>query len=78
MEKFNESLDGPLHKQQFIKKSVQKFDNCIFSLKQFYCDNCKEMWPSDKDYCLQCRKDSLKFSKVFLLNKRKFNLNIFT
>jgi hypothetical protein len=33
-------------------------------LKQHFCNNCNELWPTTYDCCLQCKKDPVKFSKI--------------
>ena len=64
MKRFDAASDGPLHQQPWVKKEIENFDKQIYSLKQHFCSNCHELWPSIENVCVQCRKNSLKFSKL--------------
>lgn len=68
LKEFNSKKNGPLHEQLWVKEKVKKFHEKIDQLKQFYCTNCQEMWPSFINYCKECQKDQLKFSKENLMS----------
>ena len=64
LKEFDSAKNGPLHEQTWAKKDIKKFRNNMNELKQFYCYNCHEMWPSRINLCKQCKLDPIKFSKV--------------
>ena len=63
MKNFDQNKDGPLHEQIWVKKEIENFDRKIYGLKQQFCHNCHEMWPSTESICKQCRSNPLKFSE---------------
>lgn len=67
MKEFDSSKNGDMHKEPWIDAEIKKFYDAIYSLKQHYCENCHELWPDTVDYCKQCKKDPIMFSKVLKL-----------
>jgi hypothetical protein len=63
LKEFNSNKNGPLHDQDWFKEGFIKYHEEMAALKQLYCSNCTEMWPSKINYCIQCNVDSVKFSK---------------
>lgn len=43
---------------------MKKFNLEMDEIKQFYCVNCHELWPSKLNYCLQCKIDNIKYSRA--------------
>ena len=44
---------------------MHKFHNSLYELKQYYCEKCKEMWPTCKNECSTCSKLSLSDKNMF-------------
>ena len=53
-----------MHQLGWVKDKANEFDNKIYALKQFYCENCNELWPTDINFCYQCKKNPIKYSLV--------------
>ena len=53
-----------LYKQDWVENDIKRFEQSIFSLKQFFCENCNELWPNENNKCEQCAKNIIKYSKV--------------
>lgn len=64
----NSKIQGPIHEQPWVKPIVQEFLNKLNTYNQFYCDNCKESWPSNLNYCVHCTLDNKKFSHLNLMD----------
>ena len=63
LKEFNARINGPLHEQEWAKIEALTFHTNISKLKQFFCTNCNELWPSTINYCKSCKVDKLLFSK---------------
>ncbi|CAF1045128.1 unnamed protein product [Brachionus calyciflorus] len=64
LKEFNCHANGPLHEQKWAKEKMKNFNIGMDEIKQYYCDNCHELWPSKLNYCLQCKIDKIKYSKA--------------
>ncbi len=64
LKEFNSTKNGPLDKQPWVIKEMKNFHLQINKLKQFYCSNCCEMWPTTTNRCDQCRVNKIKYTKV--------------
>ena len=63
LSEFNASIYGPLHEQHWTKEEAIKFHKKMSKLKQFFCKNCNELWPSTVDFCGLCKANNLLYSK---------------
>jgi hypothetical protein len=72
LKEFNENTNGPLHIQDWCIDELKKFDKNIFSLRQHFCNNCEELWPTTEETCKQCRQNSMRFSKVIDFYTKSF------
>ena len=63
LKQFNSKLNGDLHEQSWVQKAKKDYLNKLSQLKQHFCSNCHELWPSLVDYCKNCSKNNIKFSK---------------
>ncbi|RNA34788.1 ATP-dependent DNA helicase PIF1 [Brachionus plicatilis] len=63
IKEFDSSKNGPLHEQDWVQNEFDKYYQNIDELKQFYCTNCHELWPTKTNYCQQCKDDKIKYSK---------------
>lgn len=64
LEAFDESKNGPLHELPWVKEEMKKFNQSIDELKLVRCNICCELWPSLTDYCSNCTKQPIRYSKV--------------
>ena len=62
LKEFNSRLNGELADQDWVEPEMTKFHEKMSKLKQFYCENCHELWPQEKNICLQCKKNKTTFS----------------
>ncbi|RNA16317.1 ATP-dependent DNA helicase PIF1 [Brachionus plicatilis] len=63
LNEFNSKKNG-LHQQNWVNEKLKKFHNEMDDLKQFFCENCHELWPSKINHCTQCSIDNVKYSKL--------------
>ncbi|RNA33788.1 ATP-dependent DNA helicase PIF1 [Brachionus plicatilis] len=64
LNELNSKKNGPLHQQNWVNEKLKKIHNEIDDLKQFFCENCHEFWPSKINHCTQCSIDNVKYSKL--------------
>ena len=78
LKEFNSKTNGELHQQDWVGPEMDKFHEKINKLKNNFCNNCHELWPSELDYCKQCQLDLIKYSKQndMLPNLHDLPLNI--
>ena len=62
MSEFNSRINGDLNEQDWVGPEMDVFHQKIAKLKQFYCDNCNELWPTEQDKCSTCHKNNISFS----------------
>ena len=63
LKQFNSKLNGDLHEQSWVQEAKKDYLNKLSQLKQHFCSNCHELWPSLVDHCKNCSKNNIKFSK---------------
>lgn len=66
LQEFDSEKNGPIHQQEFVNTEIKEYYDKINQIKQFYCENFTEMWPTNLDYCKQCKQNPIKFSKVYI------------
>ncbi len=73
---FNEEISGPLHEQAWVQDEFSRFNDQMDSLKQFFCSNCHELWPTSEPECKQCKISPIRYSKVkYFFCKGHFLIN---
>ena len=67
MREFNSQKNSPLYKQPWVKEKIKYYHQELNKIKQFYCENCNELWftskPIKNNLCEQCNKDPEKYSQ---------------
>jgi hypothetical protein len=53
---FNSRVNGDLNEQDWVGPEMEKFHKKMSEMKQFYCIECCELWPTNLLICQTCRK----------------------